>query len=81
MPKKFSAPKVNAAGSKKKSSQLSKAKSELNPLAPGMPALNNVKEVVDFVSPQGVERTILKTDERDAYDRAPAKKRRWRKRR
>ena len=37
-------------------------------LRPGMPALDNVKEVVDFVSPQGVPYKILKTNETDAYD-------------
>jgi len=36
-----------------------------------MPALDNVKEVVDFVSPQGTKYKILKTTETDAYDPAP----------
>jgi len=33
-----------------------------------MPAQDSVQEVVDFVSPQGVPYTILKTTEMDAYD-------------
>jgi hypothetical protein len=37
-----------------------------------MPALDNVKEVVDFVSPNNVKYKILKTSERDAYDPVPA---------
>jgi hypothetical protein len=37
-----------------------------------MPALDSVKEVVDFVSPQNVKYKILKTTEMDAYDPAPA---------
>jgi hypothetical protein len=42
-----------------------------------MPALDSVKEVVDFVSPQNVKYKILKTTEMDAYDPplAPPKKR------
>jgi len=37
-------------------------------LAPGMPALDSVQEVVDFESPQGDKYKILKTTETDAYD-------------
>jgi hypothetical protein len=37
-----------------------------------MPALDNVKEVVDFVSPQGKKYKILKTTEMDAYDPVPS---------
>jgi hypothetical protein len=37
-----------------------------------MPALDSVKEVVDFVSPQKVKYKILKTTEMDAYDPPPA---------
>ena len=33
-----------------------------------MPALDNVQEVVDFVSPAGAKYKILKTTETDAYD-------------
>jgi hypothetical protein len=36
-----------------------------------MPAQDSVREVVDFVSPQGVPRKILKTTEIDAYDPHP----------
>ncbi len=45
--------------------------SGLSQLETGMPALDNVKEVVDFVSPQGTKYKILKTTETDAYDPAP----------
>lgn len=34
----------------------------------GLPAADNVRAVVDFVSPQKVHYTILKTSEMDAYD-------------
>jgi hypothetical protein len=53
---------------------------ELLQLSPGMPSLDNVKEVVDFVSPQGVKYKILKTTERDAYDPALAPPRESRER-
>jgi hypothetical protein len=36
-----------------------------------MPALDSVKKVVDFVSPQKVKYKILKTTETDAYDPPP----------
>jgi hypothetical protein len=36
-----------------------------------MPALDSVKKVVDFVSPQKVKYKILKTTEMDAYDPPP----------
>jgi len=36
-----------------------------------MPAQDSVQEVVDFVSPQGFARKILKTTEIDAYDPPP----------
>jgi len=49
---------------------------------PGMPAADSVRAVVDFVSPQKVHYTILKTSEMDAYDEPlqpkPNKKRRQR---
>jgi hypothetical protein len=34
----------------------------------GLPAPENVREVVDFVSPQKVHYKILRTNETDAYD-------------
>jgi hypothetical protein len=43
----------------------------LNQLRRGMPTLDSVQEVVDFVSPQGVPYKILKTTEMDAYDPPP----------
>lgn len=36
----------------------------------GLPAVDNIRSVVDFVSPQKVRYTILKTSEMDAYDKA-----------
>lgn len=55
---------------KKKKSQRAgdKRVRNLSPLAPGMPALDSVQEVVDFVSPKGRKYKILKTTETDAYD-------------
>lgn len=41
---------------------------DLPQLRRGMPALDNVEEVADFVSPQGDKYKILKTSETDAYD-------------
>lgn len=41
---------------------------KLSQLAAGMPALNNVAETAEFVSPTGAKYTILKTTETDAYD-------------
>lgn len=48
----------------------------------GLPAKENVREVVDFVSPENVRYKILKTTERNAYDPVPqtAKKKRTKKR-
>jgi hypothetical protein len=43
----------------------------LQQLATGMPALDSVQKVVDFVSPQGSKYKILKTTETDAYDQPP----------
>ena len=34
----------------------------------GMPAEDSIKQVVEFISPQGVPHKILKTTETDAYD-------------
>jgi len=42
--------------------------SGLSQLTPGMPALDSVKKVIDFVSPEEVKYKILKTTEMDAYD-------------
>jgi hypothetical protein len=42
--------------------------SGLSQLARGMPALDGVQEVTNFVSPQNVKYKILKTNEMDAYD-------------
>jgi hypothetical protein len=36
---------------------------------PGLPAADSVRAVVKFVSPKKVRYTILKTSERDAYDK------------
>lgn len=38
---------------------------------PGMPNPDSVREILDFVSPQGVHRKILRTNEMDAYDPVP----------
>lgn len=46
--------------------------SGLSQLRPGMPSLDSVLEVADFVSPQNVKYKILKTNERDEYDPVPA---------
>jgi hypothetical protein len=62
---------VKAAKKRKTKSKISASatqKRSLNQLATGMPALDNVREIVDFVSPQNVTLKILKTRERDAYD-------------
>lgn len=40
----------------------------LSQLAPGMPSLDSVTEVVNFVSPQNVKYKILKTTEMNEYD-------------
>jgi hypothetical protein len=38
-------------------------------LRAGLPASDSIRGVVDFVSPQKVRYTILKTTEMDAYDK------------
>jgi len=38
-------------------------------LHPGLPAPESVRAVVKFVSPKKVRYTILKTSEKDAYDK------------
>lgn len=43
----------------------------LDPLRPGMPAQDCIREVVDFVSPQKARYKIIKTTEMDAYDPVP----------
>lgn len=45
----------------------------------GMPAQDNIRKVVDFVSPQGNKYQILKTTESDAYDQIPEPKKKRRK--
>ena len=45
-----------------------------------MPALDSVKEVAEFVSPQNVKYKILKTSELDAYDPPAANHKKTRKR-
>jgi hypothetical protein len=40
-----------------------------------MPSEGNIKEIADFISPQGVHRKVLKTIEVDAYiPQAPIRK-------
>ncbi len=41
---------------------------EENQLRRGMPAVDSVRSIVHFVSPQKVKYRILKTTETDAYD-------------
>jgi len=66
-----------AAPRKEKSGKVKKSKKDMptktssleeNQLHRGMPALDSVRSVVDFVSPQKVKYKILKTTETDAYD-------------
>lgn len=62
------------AGSRKKKSRKISSKERdrlLDQLRPGMPARDSVQEVLDFVSPDGVHRKILRTNEMDAYDPVP----------
>jgi hypothetical protein len=72
---------ATTAGTRKKQAQKKKAQQSkgsslpgLSQLATGMPALDSVKEVVDFVSPQKVKYKILKTTEMDAYDPVPVQR-------
>ena len=67
---------ATARSEKKKKQGRGKAEG-LSQLLPGMPALDNVERVVDFVSPKGDKYKILQTTERDAYDppATPPKKR------
>jgi len=37
-------------------------------MRPGMPAPDNVEEILDFASPEGKKYEILRTSETDAYD-------------
>lgn len=55
-------------GKKKIARSKGRKVSGLSQLARGMPALDSVQEVTDFVSPQNVKYKILKTNEMDAYD-------------
>ena len=66
--------------SKKKSAKAQKPKKsipakttreDLGQLRRGMPALDSVRAVEEFVSPQNVKYKILKTTEMDAYDPIP----------
>jgi len=50
-------------------------------LRKGMPAADSVREIVDFVSPDGAKFKILKTSEMDAYYRPPRKKKKKKRRR
>ena len=58
-------PKRKSKGSVRKRVQ------DLPQLRRGMPAQNSIKEIVDFVSPQGIKYKILKTTEMDEYDLRP----------
>jgi hypothetical protein len=58
-------PKRKSKGSVRKRVQ------DLLQLRRGMPAQNSIKEIVNFVSPQGVKYKILKTTEMDEYDLRP----------
>ena len=62
-----------AASRKKKSRKISSKGRGRLPDQPrtGMPARDSVQEILDFVSPQGVHRKILRTNEMDAYDPVP----------
>lgn len=51
------------------------------PLRAGLPAADSVRAVVEFVSPQKVRYTILKTTEMDAYDKPVAAPRKSKKNR
>ena len=44
-------------------------KKKTAPTHSGLPAADSVRAVVKFVSPKKVRYTILKTSERDAYDK------------
>jgi len=50
-----------------------------NQLRTGMPAPDSVQKVIDFVSPKGAKYQILRTNEADAYDQLPAKRKKGRK--
>ena len=55
----------------KKSIPAKTTREGLDQLRRGMPALDSVRAVEDFVSPQKVKYKILKTNEMDAYDTVP----------
>lgn len=79
--KRMTAPRTKKAGRGKRS--VKKRGSAISPgLSAGLPAAESVREAVEFVSPQKVRYMILKTTERDAYDRpsvAPRKSRKSKK--
>lgn len=63
--------------SKKKKARKARDKhKDLDPLRPGMPALDSIQAVKEFVSPQNVHYKILKTTETDVYDPVPTPKKR-----
>lgn len=47
---------------------------DMDQLRPGLPAKDNIRGVVNFVSPQKVRYKILKTTETDPYDPPPKSK-------
>jgi hypothetical protein len=62
-------PTMGQSRNKKKSRRAgNKRVPRLSQLDPGMPALDSVREVVDFESPKGDKYKILKTTETDGYD-------------
>lgn len=64
-PRKKKAAKARARRKRTTKKRLPKIPPQLQ----GLPAAESVREVVEFVSPQKVRYTILKTTEMDAYDR------------
>jgi hypothetical protein len=59
---------VSRKRKKKTRGVANKAALEVEQLRPGMPAADNVEEVLHFVSPEGKEYEILRTSETDPYD-------------
>lgn len=55
----------------KKSTPAKNSREEIDQLRRGMPGLDSVRAVEDFVSPENVKYKILKTTEMDAYDLVP----------
>jgi hypothetical protein len=54
---------------RRKKARLDEALRELPAGRPGLPAVDSIRDVVSFVSPQQKEYRILKTTEQDAYDK------------